>query len=119
MSCSDHGHAIPHFNLPGGLVVDHTDRGTLWDPIASAYGYSYDVSSRKFKPYDESYPVNWLYFNGQWGGDALPGGPELFGEKKYAAGPNGPKFKHLDREKMCPKDPCVVLPFRTWVEDEW
>ncbi|PWY92886.1 vacuolar protein sorting-associated protein 62 [Aspergillus heteromorphus CBS 117.55] len=113
-----HDHAIPHFNLPVGFVEDHTDRGTLWDPIQSAYAYSYDAARRTFQPYDRSFPVNWLGFNGQWGDDALPGGPELFGEAKYTAGPNGPKFKHLVRETVCSDSPCVVLPFRTWSEGE-
>ncbi|KAB8236892.1 uncharacterized protein BDW43DRAFT_297914 [Aspergillus alliaceus] len=110
----NHDHTIPGFNLPGGLIVDQTDQGTLWDPILSAYAYKYDASEEIFQPYDSGYPVEWLNFNGQWGDDALPGGPELFGQKKYAAGPNGPKFKKLVREKVCPSSPCVVLPFRIW-----
>lgn len=114
--CRNHDHAIPHLNLPVGFVVDHTDRGKLWDPTLSAYAYSYDANSRTFLPYDPSYPVNWLNYNGQWGDDALPGGPELFGQAKYTAGPNGPKFKKLLREKVCPSDPCTVLPFRIWME---
>lgn len=114
LSFSDHDHTIPHLNLPTGLIVDHTDRGKLWDPILSAYAYSYNSSDRSFQPYDPSYPVNWLYFNGRWGDDALPGGPQIFGERKYTAGPNGPKFKGLDRESVCTSSPCIVLPFRTW-----
>ncbi|KAL2219209.1 hypothetical protein M432DRAFT_338204 [Thermoascus aurantiacus ATCC 26904] len=110
----DHDHTIPHFNLPEGLVVDHTDRGVLWDPTLSAYAYRYDAASQTFTAYDDSAPVNWLYFDGQWGDDALPGGPEILGEAKYTAGPNGPKFKHLVREEVCPSDPCIVLPFLTW-----
>ncbi|KJK67860.1 Plant protein of unknown function DUF946 [Aspergillus parasiticus SU-1] len=109
-----HDHTIPGFNLPDGLIVDRTDSGTLWDPILSAYVYSYDASEETFQAYDSGYPVNWLNFNGQWGDDALPGGPELFGQKKYVAGPNGPKFKKLVRDKVCPSSPCVVLPFRIW-----
>ncbi|KAE8328542.1 hypothetical protein BDV39DRAFT_192116 [Aspergillus sergii] len=109
-----HDHTIPGFNLPDGLIVDQTDSGTLWDPILSAYVYSYDASEETFQAYDSGYPVNWLNFNGQWGDDALPGGPELFGQKKYVAGPNGPKFKKLVRDKVCPSSPCVVLPFRIW-----
>ncbi|KAK1144868.1 Vacuolar protein sorting-associated protein 62 [Aspergillus melleus] len=110
----NHDHAIPHLNLPFGFVVDTTDQGTLWDPILSTYAYSYNAADQSFKPYDDSYPVSWLNFNGQWGDDALPGGPELFGQKKYSAGPNGPKFKTLSRTKVCPDDPCVELPFRIW-----
>lgn len=86
----------------------------MWDPVSSAYAYSYDDTGRTFKAYDASYPVNWLYFNGRWGDNALPGGPEIFGEKKYTAGPNGPKFKKLEREAVCPTRPCIVLPFRIW-----
>ncbi|KKK24202.1 hypothetical protein AOCH_000777, partial [Aspergillus ochraceoroseus] len=98
----DHDHTIPHLNLPAGFVVDYTDQGTLWDPILNAYAYSYAPATQTFQPYDPSHPVNWLYFNGQWGDDALPGGPELFGEAKYSAGPNGPKFKGLTRTNVCP-----------------
>ncbi|KAF4269815.1 hypothetical protein KXW98_005543 [Aspergillus fumigatus] len=118
----DHDHTIPHLNLPAGFVVDHTDRGLLWDPVLSAYAYSYDSDSRTFRPYDPSYPVNWLNFNGQWGDDALPGGPELFGQKKYSGGPNGPKFKKLVRDQVCPDNPCIIIPIRVWrtasVEEE-
>ncbi|OJI85831.1 hypothetical protein ASPTUDRAFT_55436 [Aspergillus tubingensis CBS 134.48] len=113
-----HDHAIPHLNLPFGFVMDYTDRGTLWDPIANANAYSFDAASQTFQPYDRRYPVNWLEFNGQWGDDALPGGPELFGQAKYSAGPNGPKFKHLVRSTVCPDSPCVVLPFRIWDDEE-
>lgn len=113
---SSHDHTIPHLNLPTGLIVDHTDRGTLWDPVQSAYAYSYDTSSQEFTAYDSSYPVNYLEFNGRWGDDKLPGQPEIFGESKYMAGPNGPKFKELVRSSVCPETPCIVLPFRTWVE---
>ncbi|OOF90832.1 hypothetical protein ASPCADRAFT_58511 [Aspergillus carbonarius ITEM 5010] len=113
-----HDHTIPHFNLPVGPVMDYTNRGLLWDPIVSAYAYSFHASSQMFQPYDLRYPVNWLEFNGQWGDDALPGGPELFGQAKYTAGPNGPKFKQLVRSNVCPSSPCVVLPFRIWNESE-
>lgn len=112
----EHDHTIPGFNLPEGLIVDYTDQGVLWDPIQSAYAYSYDATTQTFTPYDESYPVNWLYFNGQWGDDQLPNQTEIFGQVKYSAGPNGPKFKKLVREEVCPSSPCIVLPFRTWKE---
>ncbi|KAL4884744.1 hypothetical protein BJY04DRAFT_170026 [Aspergillus karnatakaensis] len=114
-----HDHTIPGLNLPGGFLVDETDQGTLWDPVLGAYAYNYIAATQTFEPYDSSYPVNWLNFNGRWGDDALQGGPELFGQKKYVGGPNGPKFKSLEREKVCPSDPCVVLPFVIWsVETE-
>jgi hypothetical protein len=90
---SDHDHAIPHLNLPAGFVVDHTDKGVLWDPKLSAYSYSYDAATQTFTPYDPTTPVNWLYFNGQWGDPQLPGGPGIFGQYKYTDGPNGPKIQ--------------------------
>ncbi|RAL12164.1 uncharacterized protein BO97DRAFT_470394 [Aspergillus homomorphus CBS 101889] len=105
-----HDHTIPNFNLPTGLIVDYTDRGLLWDPARNAYAYSYDATSQKFQPYDASFPVNWLEYNGKWGNDALPGGPELFGQAKYTGGPNGSRFKHLVRSKVCPRSPCTILP---------
>ncbi|KAL2860283.1 hypothetical protein BJX68DRAFT_224825 [Aspergillus pseudodeflectus] len=109
-----HDHTIPGVNLPIGFLVDQTDQGTLWDPILGAYAYSYASDTQTFEPYDPSYPVNWLDFNGRWGDDALQGGPELFGQAMYVGGPTGPRFKNLDREDVCPSDPCVVLPFRIW-----
>ncbi|KAJ9294834.1 hypothetical protein DTO271G3_6396 [Paecilomyces variotii] len=112
----EHDHTIPGFNLPDGLIVDYTDQGVLWDPVQSAYAYSYDATTQTFTPYDESYPVNWLYFNGQWGDEQLPDQTEIFGQVKYSSGPNGPKFKKLVREEVCPSSPCIVLPFRTWKE---
>ena len=101
---SGHDHTIPHVNLPFGFVVDHCDRGKLWDPTLSAYTYSYDRASQKLTPYDASAPVNWLYFSGRWGDDAPPKGSPgqkvIFGQKRYVGGPTGPMDKRLDRENM-------------------
>ncbi|KAL4975157.1 hypothetical protein BDW66DRAFT_74064 [Aspergillus desertorum] len=109
-----HDHTIPGLNLPAGFLVDQTNQGVLWDPALGAYAYVYVPATQTFEPYDPSHPVNWLNFNGRWGDDALQGGPELFGQAKYVAGPNGPKFKNIQREEVCPSSPCIILPFRTW-----
>ncbi|KAL4997682.1 hypothetical protein BDV10DRAFT_195023 [Aspergillus recurvatus] len=109
-----HDHTIPGLNLPAGFLVDQTNQGVLWDPVLGAYVYGYVPATQTFEPYDLSYPVNWLNFNGRWGDDTLQGGPELFGQAKYVAGPNGPKFKNIQREEVCPRSPCIILPFRTW-----
>ncbi|KAL5049910.1 hypothetical protein BDW71DRAFT_194907 [Aspergillus fruticulosus] len=109
-----HDHTIPGLNLPAGFLVDQTNQGVLWDPALGAYAYGYVPATQTFEPYDPSYPVNWLDFNGRWGDDALQGGPELFGQAKYVAGPNGPKFKNIQREEVCPSSPCIILPFRIW-----
>jgi hypothetical protein len=113
----DHDHAIPHLNLPVGFVLDHTDRGFMWDPILSAVAYRYYPDNQTFVPYDPAYSVNWLYFDGQWGDNTLPNQTSIFGQTKYSDGPNGPKFKDLNRTKICPSDPCVVMPFRTWKKE--
>ncbi|KAJ5114776.1 hypothetical protein NUU61_000535 [Penicillium alfredii] len=111
-----HDHTIPGVNLPDGPLVDYSDRGLLWDPTANAYTYTYDPATAKFAAGKPDTPVGWLNFNGQWGDDQPPNEPSIFGQAKYVAGPNGPKFKHLDRKEVCPSSPCVVLPFRIWAE---
>lgn len=109
-----HDHTIPGFNLPGGLLEDKTNQGHLWDPTYNAYIVSYDAGSQKFSAYDDSTPVNWLNFDGQWGDEQLPDDAEgqvnLFGQRKYGSGPNGIKFKQLERDNVCPPNvkPCIV-----------
>ncbi|KAK2775437.1 hypothetical protein FQN52_004007 [Onygenales sp. PD_12] len=111
-----HDHTIPGFNLPGGLLEDETDAGILWDPLLSAYAYSYDNATGKFTPFDARWPVQYLYFDGRWGDQQLPddaeGQENVFGQRKYVSAPNGPKFKGLVREKVCPDsvEVCIVWP---------
>ncbi|KAJ5918271.1 hypothetical protein N7454_010646 [Penicillium verhagenii] len=114
-----HDHTIPGFNLPVGLLLDYTDKGILWDPTLNAYAYTYDPTTGTFASDSATrYPVSWLNFNGRWG-DAQPvGEPSIFGEAKYVAGPDGPKFKTLDRKTVCPSTTCIELPFRIWAEGE-
>ncbi|CAG7926327.1 unnamed protein product [Penicillium olsonii] len=109
-----HDHAIPGINLPVGFVMDYTDRGRVWDPVVNAYFYTYDAKTATFEAFNSKDPVAWLNFNGKWGDDQPPGEPEIFGEAKNVAGPNGPKFKGLGRKLICPSKPCIVLPFRIW-----
>ncbi|OCK80769.1 hypothetical protein K432DRAFT_296964 [Lepidopterella palustris CBS 459.81] len=107
----DHDHTIPNFNLPAGLVEDHTDAGTLWDPMLSAYYYSYtpiSSSAGTFAAYDTSTPVNWLYYTGKWGDEQYPDSDKRqknflrLGFYKYVSGPTGPEDKQLNRTKVCP-----------------
>ncbi|KAJ5816362.1 Vacuolar protein sorting-associated protein 62 [Penicillium robsamsonii] len=109
-----HDHAIPGFNLPAGFLMDYTDRGILWDPVLNAYTYTYDKTTAAFEAVNSEDPVVWLDFNGKWGDDQPPNEPEIFGEAKNVGGPNGPKFKGLDRQKVCPSKSCFVLPIRTF-----
>ncbi|KAI9688943.1 MAG: hypothetical protein M1822_000680 [Bathelium mastoideum] len=110
-----HDHTIPDVNLPEGPVEDYTDFGPIWDPILSAYYYTYDVNTQTFAAYDDSIPVNWLYFIGQWGDEQYPNSDprqkSLLGlTYKYTSGPTGPEDKQLNRTNVCPDDgdACIV-----------
>lgn len=112
-----HDHTIPDLNLPAGLVEDFTDFGAIWDPLLSAYYYSYDANTKAFTAYDDSTPVNWLNFIGQWGDaqypDSDPRQKSIFDlAYKYVGGPTGPEDKQLNRTEVCPDngDACIVRP---------
>ncbi|KAI4112598.1 MAG: hypothetical protein LQ345_006277 [Seirophora villosa] len=101
-----HDHTIPGFNLPQGPLEDDTDQGTLWDPIASAYFYSYNAASDSFTAYDGTSPTNWLQYVGRWGDqqypDSDPRQDKIFGisqTAKYSSGPTGPRDKSLNRSE--------------------
>jgi hypothetical protein len=101
-----HDHTIPNFNLPGGVLEDHTDRGVYWDPLLSAYYFKFDAGANSFTPYDASTSTNWLSYKGRWGDQEYPTSDKrqvkLFGQAKYASGPTGPADKQLNRDKVCP-----------------
>ncbi|KAL8692849.1 MAG: hypothetical protein Q9218_002199 [Villophora microphyllina] len=115
-----HDHTIPGVNLPAGPIEDHCDQGTLWDPVASAYFYSYDAPSNSFKAYDGISPTNWLQYIGKWGDQQYPDSDsrqkKIFGisaTAKYTSGPTGPEDKFLNRPDVCPpKDgtTCFISP---------
>ncbi|KAM5431661.1 hypothetical protein MaudCBS49596_003242 [Microsporum audouinii] len=119
-----HDHTIPGLDLPAGFLEDEADEGTLWDPTLSAYVYSYSSTTGLFTPYDPTTPTNWLYYQGHWGDEQLPddapGQVDLFGQRKYSTGPDGPMFKELVREKVCPSGVklCLVLPWVTAVNEQ-
>lgn len=104
-----HDHAIPNFNLPLGILMDHCDKGRLWDPTLNAYIYKYDAAANKYTPYDPSHPTGWLYFLGHWGDNQfLPNDPRQKGHNigehlKYEGGPTGPYDKQLNRKDVWPK----------------
>lgn len=69
-----------------------------------------------------STPTAWLDYNGQWGDEQYPDGDSrqlnylgLNIEYRYASGPNGPKFKQLNRTEVCPANGnlCILRPFLT------
>jgi hypothetical protein len=112
-----HGHGIPDINLPDGPINDYTDNGPIWDPTLSAYYYSYDAATYTFSAYDDSTPVNWLYYTGHWGDEQYPDSDprqqnilHIDGLYKYVSGPTGPLDKDLNRTTVCPDNGilCIV-----------
>ena len=115
-SAGNHDHAIPNFNLPVGVLMDHCDRGTLWNPTLSAYIYKfkYDAAAVHepghgyFTAYDPRHPVGWVRFMGHWGNDQLAAndphqkGHNIGNNWKYVGGPTGPCDKLLERKDIWP-----------------
>ncbi|KAJ5063897.1 hypothetical protein J3E72DRAFT_395760 [Bipolaris maydis] len=103
-----HDHTIPNLNLPGGVLEDYTNRGTVWDPLLSAWYYKFTPSTNKFEAYDGQAPTAWLNFRGRWGDQEYPESDKrqfkLFGQAKFSGGPTGPADKQLNREKVCPEN---------------
>jgi len=111
-----HDHTIPqlHFNKPG-VINDYCDTGKLYDPIKSAYWYSWTPSSGNstdassalgtFTPYDAATPTGYLYYAGHWGDARYPNSDprqhNLINQfYKFEDGPTGPAFKDLNRKDI-------------------
>ncbi|KAF9735493.1 hypothetical protein PMIN06_010771 [Paraphaeosphaeria minitans] len=101
-----HDHTIPNFNMPGGVLEDHTAKDVFWDPLQSSLYYKYDAGANTFTAYDGTSPVNWLSFAGRWGDQEYPTSDKrqfkIFGQAKYSSGPTGPADKQLNRSNVCP-----------------
>lgn len=126
-----HEHTLPDVAAPGLLLVDYTDKGPVWDPVKNAYFYSVqypnNTNGKDDRPRFAALqgpdggndgtrpPVDWLYFEGHWGDEQLPASdPRQKVLKdtpavKYTSGPNGPRFKGLNRVDVCPDNgnPCI------------
>lgn len=126
-----HDHTIPNLNLPAGFLLDYTSKGTLWDPTLSTYFYNYNVSSVAvgeegvFESINGTgSPVAAMTYRGQWGDEQYPADdprqpPKFFGFSKYVGGPNGPRWKQLNRKLICPDNgiPCIVRKSLQAMED--
>ncbi|KAF4977163.1 hypothetical protein FZEAL_6271 [Fusarium zealandicum] len=122
--------------LPLKLLKDQTDKGPLWDPALNKYAYHYDYTKEYQEETDDLQepqslvpaasnphaPTSWFHFRGQWGDEvyslADPRQWRFFGQYHYVTGPDGPKFKALDRGKMCQRRECSISykldPKGTW-----
>ncbi|KAI4113981.1 MAG: hypothetical protein LQ345_005154 [Seirophora villosa] len=107
-----HDHTIPNVNLPNkGLLTDYTDQGTLWDPLLSAYFYSFDAGANAFTSYDPAHPTAWLRYVGKWGDQQFPDDdprqsfilPGVDATARHTGGPTGPQDKQLNRTDVCPE----------------
>lgn len=58
-------------------------------------------------------PTSWFHFAGPWGDEMYELGDRrqwrLFGQYHYITGPVGPKFKNLQRQKVCQTQRCRLL----------
>ena len=98
---------VQRYILPFGLLQDITDRGPLWDPMLNLYSYTYDpwADERRTGDATPDAPPEWFDYAGRWGDKRYPmDDPRQYtfvGELHYVSGPTGPKFKNLDRSRIC------------------
>ncbi|KAH8809293.1 hypothetical protein F5884DRAFT_753778 [Xylogone sp. PMI_703] len=102
----------PIMNISSITLNDFTSAGAIWDPILSAYFYTYTPTSATngtFVPEDPSFPVSWLHFLGRWGDKQYPDSDprqqdllNLHLSFKFEDGPTGPIAKSLNRSDICP-----------------
>ncbi|KAH7325920.1 hypothetical protein B0I35DRAFT_421487 [Stachybotrys elegans] len=125
--------------LPFRLLKDETDKGPIWDPSLNNYAYHYDYTMEGFLPDDPdevdstveslvpasknpNAPTSWFHYAGRWGDEVYSLADmrqwRFFGQYHYVSGPFGPKFKRLDRTKVCHRTACRILdaldPKGTW-----
>ncbi|KAJ6016965.1 hypothetical protein N7451_000344 [Penicillium sp. IBT 35674x] len=107
--------------LPWGLLHDVTDRGPLWDPLLNKHAYTYDHANDTLRASTATptSPTEWFNFRGHWGDKFYPLGDSrqyrFAGQYHYVNGPLGPRFKHLNRRKVCQgsnKADCVI---KDWI----
>ena len=103
--------------LPWGILHDQTDRGPLWDPALNTHAYTYDPKNDTVRASNltPQAPTGWFHFAGRWGDKYYQLGDKrqyrFLGQYHYVSGPLGPKFKNLNRKKICQgpdSAPCVI-----------
>ncbi|KAL6703634.1 hypothetical protein ACN47E_009494 [Coniothyrium glycines] len=113
-----HDHTIPNVNLASPLLlVDNTEAGPLFDPLASSYYYSYVLPVKPYEPVTDGFlplkptadaPNGFLRYTGRWGDEAYPSTDArqtaFFGNNKFVSGPTGPLYKQLMRQQVWPEN---------------
>ncbi|KAF2102081.1 hypothetical protein NA57DRAFT_73518 [Rhizodiscina lignyota] len=116
----------PNYPIPGIhsrnetviILNDTTSAGPLWDPVRSAYFYTFTPTSSTNGTFRAAgstpdAPIDWLYFLGRWGDKQYnASNPIQFNflnlEHTWDDGPTGPLDKDLNRTETCPDrvSPC-------------
>ncbi|KAF2487213.1 hypothetical protein BDY17DRAFT_243587 [Neohortaea acidophila] len=108
--------------LPWGILHDQTDRGPLWDPALNAQSYTWDPVKKTIRAStrNPTAPTGWFHFAGHWGDKFYPlSDPRQYrfaGQYHYVNGPTGPRFKSLDRARVCPRQ-AKKCHIRQWAND--
>lgn len=112
---------VHEYILPWGLLHDVTDRGPLWDPVLNTHAYTYDFDHDNLRAstFSPTSPTEWFYFRGHWGDKFYPLSDarqyRFAGQYHYVNGPLGPRFKHLNRNKMCQGPDRAACVIKDWV----
>lgn len=107
--------------LPWGLLHDVTDRGPLWDPLLNKHAYTYDHANDTLRASTATptSPTEWFNFRGHWGDKFYPLGDSrqyrFAGQYHYVNGPLGPRFKHLNRRKVCQGSDKATCVIKDWI----
>lgn len=107
--------------LPWGILHDLTDRGPLWDPALNSHAYTYDHKNDTLRSSNitPEAPTEWFDFAGHWGDKFYPLNDRrqyrFAGQYHYVNGPLGPKFKNLERKKICPGPDSVPCVIKNWL----
>jgi hypothetical protein len=107
--------------LPWGILHDMTDRGPLWDPTLNSHAYTYDYKTDNLRSSNltPSAPTEWFHYGGHWGDKFYPLNDRrqyrFAGQYHYVNGPYGPKFKHLDRKKICQGADSAACVIKNWL----
>ncbi|KAJ5215528.1 uncharacterized protein N7498_001935 [Penicillium cinerascens] len=115
---------VHEYILPWGLLHDVTDRGPLWDPLLNSHAYTYDFDNDALRAstFNPASPTEWFHFRGHWGDKFYQLSDSrqyrFAGQYHYVNGPLGPRFKHLNRRKVCQgpdSAPCVI---KDWIGED-